>query len=89
MRIRPALRGEGPALSRLAHCSKAYWGYGEGFLRAARAELTVSGHILAGARSWRIGDPRSRFIEDRTLPLLRMKLGGDGLGTGPARPKLT
>ena len=52
LRIRPALPGEGPTLSRLAWCSKAYWGYGEGFLRATQAELTVSGAYLAGGRAF-------------------------------------
>ncbi|MEE8555192.1 MAG: GNAT family N-acetyltransferase [bacterium] len=61
LRIRPAFPGEGPALSRLARCSKAYWGYGEGFLRAARAELTVSGTYLAGGRA---------FVAEREGPAL-------------------
>ena len=153
-----ALPGEGHALSRLAWRSKAYWGYGEGFLRATQAELTVSNDYLAGGRvfvaerdgsalgfyglsdhgdppevefffvapesigmgvgrrmwehlvqtarglGWphlkivadpnaeafyarmgavRIGDHRSRFIEGRTLPILRMELGEDGPGPGP------
>ncbi len=61
MRIRPALPGEGPALSRLARCSKAHWGYCEGFLRAVRAELTVSGAYLAGGRA---------FVAEREGPAL-------------------
>lgn len=40
--IRLARQAEADALTRLAHRSKAHWGYDEEFLRDCREELTIS-----------------------------------------------
>ncbi len=45
-RIRRARPADATGLSRLAYDSKASWGYGEAFMEACRAELTVSGADL-------------------------------------------
>lgn len=48
--IRPAGAGEGPDLTELALRAKSYWGYGEAFLAAARAALTIDAETISSAR---------------------------------------
>lgn len=45
--IRAARPTEAEALTRLAHASKAHWGYSAAFLDAAAADLTLSPEFLA------------------------------------------
>jgi GNAT superfamily N-acetyltransferase len=49
--VRPAVPAEADALSRLALRSKAHWGYGEQFLAACRAELTLDPQQCDGVRT--------------------------------------
>jgi len=48
--IRPARAGEGPDLTELAPRAKSHWGYGEPFLAAARATLTIDAGTISSAR---------------------------------------
>ena len=48
--IRPARAGEGPDLTELALRAKSHWGYGEPFLAAARATLTIDAETISSAR---------------------------------------
>ena len=48
--IRPARAGEGPDLTELALRAKSHWGYGEPFLAAARATLTIDAGTISSAR---------------------------------------
>ena len=48
--IRPARAGEGRDPTELAVRAKSHWGYGEPFLAAARAALTLDAETISSAR---------------------------------------
>ncbi len=66
MKVRPARSSEAPELTELALRSKAYWGYGETFLAACRAELTL-GPADIGPRRTAVAEEDGRVLGFTTL----------------------
>jgi GNAT superfamily N-acetyltransferase len=50
IRVRPARDDEGSALTALAVRAKSHWGYDEGFLESARANLTIDSETIRSSQ---------------------------------------
>ncbi|MBY5933245.1 GNAT family N-acetyltransferase [Tateyamaria omphalii] len=88
--IRPARLDELEALTGLMHRSKAYWGYDENFMAAARAVLQLSDHDVETGRLfvYDADGPQGLcklLIHGETAELDKLFVAPEGMGKGVGR----
>jgi GNAT superfamily N-acetyltransferase len=89
-RIRRARPREAEQLSRLAHRSKAHWGYDAEFLRRVAAELTITPRAITGHEVWVLEDDGGIIGFHRVIPgepavLEDLWLEPEAIGAGHGR----
>jgi GNAT superfamily N-acetyltransferase len=89
-RIRRARPNEAEQLSRLAHRSKAHWGYDAEFLRRVAAELTITPRAITEHEVWVLEDDGRIIGFHRVIPgepavLEDLWLEPEAIGAGHGR----